>query len=72
MEQPQLSSDAMAQILAIVLIGVSRQLDPERLRRDLLEIAEAPGPNAIPGVKEVVTALTRLLPDAPPGSDSPG
>lgn len=68
----QLGNDAMAQVLAIVLIAVSRQLDPERLKRDLVEIADAPGPNAIPGVKDVVAALTRLLPDRPPGSDSPG
>jgi hypothetical protein len=68
----QLNTDAMAQVIAIVLIAVSRQLDSEQLRRDLLVLADAPGPNAIPGVREVVTALTRLLPDAPPGSDSPG
>ncbi len=69
----QLNTDAMAQVLAIVLIAVSRQLDPGRLKGDLLLLADAPGPNAIPGVKEVVTALTRLLPDSPPpGSDSPG
>ena len=69
----QLNTDAMAQVIAIVLIAVSRQLDSDRLRRDLLVLADAPGPNAIPGVREVVTALTRLLPDAPPpGSDSPG
>ena len=68
----QLNNDAMAQVLAIVLIAVARQLDPDQLKRDLLMIAEAPGPNAIPGVKEVVAALTRLLPDRPPGSDSPG
>lgn len=68
----QLGNDAMAQVLAIVLIAVSRQLDPETLRRDLLEVAQAPGPNSIPGVKEVVVALTRLLHERPPGSDSPG
>ena len=68
----QLGSDAMAQIIAIVLIAVGRQLDSERLRRDLLALADAPGPNSLPGVREVVVAMTRLLPDQPPGSDSPG
>ena len=58
----QLNSDAMAQVIAIVLIGVSQQLDAKKLKEDLLLLADAPGPNAIPGVAEVVTALTRLLP----------
>jgi hypothetical protein len=58
----QLNSDAMAQVLAIMLIAVSRQLDPARLKEDLLALADAPGPHSLPGVREVVTALTRLLP----------
>jgi hypothetical protein len=68
----QLNSDAMAQVIAIVLIAVGRQLDGERLRHDLVELADAPGPNGIPGVREVVHALSRLVPAIPPGSDSPG
>ena len=61
----QLNSDAMAQVLAIMLIAVSRQLDSAQLREDLLALADAPGPHSLPGVREVVTALTRLLPDTP-------
>jgi hypothetical protein len=61
----QLNSDAMAQVLAIMLIAISRQLDPEQLRTDLTLLAEAPGPHSLPGVREVVTALTKLLPGAP-------
>jgi len=59
----QLNSDAMAQVLAIMLIAVSRQLDSKQLREDLLLLADAPGPHSLPGVREVVTALTRLLPE---------
>ena len=59
----QLNSDAMAQVLAIMLIAVSRQLDSAQLKEDLLVLADAPGPHSLPGVREVVTALTRLLPD---------
>lgn len=59
----QLNSDAMAQVLAIMLIAVSRQLDSAQLRQDLLVLADAPGPHSLPGVREVVTALTRLLPE---------
>jgi hypothetical protein len=62
----QLNSDAMAQVLAIMLIAVSRQLDTAQLREDLLTLADAPGPHSLPGVREVVTALTRLLPGATP------
>jgi hypothetical protein len=58
----QLNSDAMAQVLAIMLIALSRQLDSDQLREDLLMLADAPGPHSLPGVREVVTALTRLLP----------
>jgi hypothetical protein len=60
----QLNSDAMAQVLAIMLIAVSRQLDSAQLKEDLLALAQAPGPHSLPGVREVVTALTRLLPSA--------
>lgn len=60
----QLNNDAMAQVVAIMLIAISRQLDGERLRRDMLMLAEAPGPDALPGVKEVVIAMTKLV--APP------
>lgn len=60
----QLNSDAMAQVLAIMLIAVSRQLDSAQLKEDLLTLADAPGPHSLPGVREVVTALTRLLPDS--------
>jgi len=59
----QLNSDAMAQVLAIMLIAVSRQLDSAQLKEDLLVLADAPGPHSLPGVRDVVTALTRLLPD---------
>jgi hypothetical protein len=58
----QLNSDAMAQVLAIMLIAVSRQLDSAQMKEDLLALADAPGPHSLPGVREVVTALTRLLP----------
>ena len=58
----QLNSDAMAQVMAIMLIALSRQLDARQLKEDLLAFAEAPGPHSLPGVREVVTALTRLLP----------
>jgi hypothetical protein len=59
----QLNSDAMAQVLAIMLIALSRQLDTAQLREDLLTLADAPGPHSLAGVREVVTALTRLLPE---------
>ena len=59
----QLNSDAMAQVIAIVLIAVSQQLDRSKLKGDLLLLADAPGANSIPGVPEVVTALSKLLPD---------
>jgi hypothetical protein len=59
----QLNNDAMAQVLAIMLIAVSRQLDTDQLKEDLLLLAEAPGPHSLPGVREVVTAMTRLLPE---------
>ncbi len=59
----QLNSDAMAQVLAIMLIAVSRQLDSAQLKEDLRTLADAPGPHSLPGVREVVTALTRLLPE---------
>lgn len=59
----QLNSDAMAQVIAIVLIAVSQQLDPAKLRADLVVLAEAPGENSIAGVREVVTALSKLLPE---------
>ena len=58
----QLNSDAMAQVIAIVLIAVSQQMDARKLKEDLLLLAEAPGPNSIPGVPEVVRALGKLLP----------
>lgn len=58
----QLNSDAMAQVIAIVLIAVSQQLDARKLKEDMLLLAEAPGPNSIAGVPEVVTALSKLLP----------
>jgi hypothetical protein len=67
----QLKGDAMAQVLAIMLLAISRQLDTDQLRDDLLALAEAPGPHSLPGVREVVTALTRLLPGAP-GAPSEG
>jgi hypothetical protein len=59
----QLNSDAMAQVIAIVMIAVSQQLDRSKLRSDLMLLADAPGANSIPGVAEVVTALSKLLPD---------
>jgi hypothetical protein len=62
----QLNSDAMAQVLAIMLLAVSRQLDSAQLREDLMQLADAPGPHSLPGVREVVTALTRLLPGSSP------
>lgn len=60
----QLNSDAIAQVIAIVLIAVSRQLDPSKLKADLLLLAGAPGENSIAGVREVVAALGKLLPDS--------
>ena len=60
----QLNSDAMAQVIAIVLIAVSQQLDPGKLKADLVLLAEAPGESSIAGVREVVTALSKLLPDS--------
>ena len=57
----QLNNDAMAQVVAIMLIAVSRQLDGDKLRRDMIALAEAPGPDALPGVKEVVTAMTKVI-----------
>lgn len=57
----QLNNDAMAQVVAIMLIAVSRQLDGERLREDMLLLADAPGPDALPGVKQVITAMTKLI-----------
>lgn len=59
----QLNSDAMAQVIAIVLIAVSQQLDTKKLKDDLMTLAEAPGPNGIAGVREVVTALSKLIPE---------
>jgi hypothetical protein len=61
----QLNNDAMAQVVAIMLIAISRQLDGDRLRSDMLALAEAPGPDSLPGVKEVITAMTKLI--AAPG-----
>ncbi|MEP7070270.1 MAG: hypothetical protein ABI789_13560 [Usitatibacter sp.] len=57
----QLDNDAMAQVIAIMLIAISRQLDGEKLKGDLLLLADAPGPDALPGVKQVVTAMTKLI-----------
>ena len=57
----QLNNDAMAQVVAIMLIAISRQLDGDRLRADMLALADAPGPDGLPGVKEVVTAMTKLI-----------
>jgi hypothetical protein len=57
----QLNNDAMAQVVAIMLIALSRQLDTDKLREDLLLLAEAPGPDSLPGVKQVVTAMTKLI-----------
>ena len=63
----QLNSDAMAQVIAIVLIAVSQQLDPGKLKADVVLLAEAPGENSIAGVREVVSALSKLLPDSRQG-----
>jgi hypothetical protein len=57
----QLNNDAMAQVVAIMLIAISRQLDGEQLKEDMLLLAEAPGPDALPGVKAVVNAMTKLI-----------
>ena len=57
----QLDNDAMAQVIAIMLIAVSRQLDGERLKNDMLLLADAPGPDSLPGVKQVITAMTKLI-----------
>jgi len=57
----QLNNDAMAQVVAIMLIAVSRQLDGARLKEDMLLLADAPGPDTLPGVKAVVTAMTKLI-----------
>lgn len=57
----QLDNDAMAQVIAVMLIAVSRQLDGERLKNDMLLLADAPGPDALPGVKQVITAMTKLI-----------
>jgi hypothetical protein len=57
----QLNNDAMAQVVAIMLIAISRQLDGEKLREDMLLLAEAPGPDSLPGVKQVITAMTKLV-----------
>ena len=57
----QLNYDAMAQVVAIMLIAISRQLDGEQLKEDMLLLADAPGPDALPGVKQVVVAMTKLI-----------
>ena len=57
----QLNNDAMAQVLAITLVAISRQLDVQKLRGDMILLAEAPGDEGLPGVREVVVALTKLL-----------
>jgi hypothetical protein len=57
----QLNNDAMAQVVAIMLIAVSRQLDGEKLKEDMMLLAEAPGPDSLPGVKQVITAMTKLI-----------
>lgn len=57
----QLDNDAMAQVVAIMLIAVSRQLDSEQLKEDMLLLADAPGPDALPGVKQVISAMTKLI-----------
>jgi hypothetical protein len=59
----QLNNDAMAQVIAIMLVAVSRQLDREQLQEDMLLLADAPGPATLPGVKAVVTAMTKLISD---------
>ena len=56
-----LDNDAMAQVVAIMLIAVSRQLDGEKLKNDMLLLADAPGPDSLPGVKQVITAMTKLI-----------
>jgi hypothetical protein len=56
-----LNNDAMAQVVAIMLIAVSRQLDGSQLKEDMLMLAEAPGPDTLPGVKAVITAMTKLI-----------
>ena len=57
----QLDNDAMAQVVAIMLIAVSRQLNSEQLKEDMLLLADAPGPDALPGVKQVISAMTKLI-----------
>jgi dihydroxyacid dehydratase/phosphogluconate dehydratase len=57
----QLNNDAMAQVLAITLVAISRQLDVQKLKGDMILLADAPGPEGLPGVREVVMALTKLL-----------
>ena len=57
----QLDNDAMAQVVAIMLIAVSRQLNAEQLKEDMLLLADAPGPDALPGVKQVINAMTKLI-----------
>ena len=57
----QLDNDAMAQVVAIMLIAVSRQLNAEQLKEDMLLLADAPGPDALPGVKQVISAMTKLI-----------
>ena len=57
----QLDNDAMAQVIAIMLIAVSRQLNAEQLKEDMLLLADAPGPDALPGVKQVINAMTKLI-----------
>ena len=59
----QLNNDAMAQVVAIMLIAVSRQLDGAQLKQDMLLLADAPGPDTLPGVKAVITAMTKLVGD---------
>jgi hypothetical protein len=56
-----LNNDSMAQVVAIMLIAVSRQLDGSQLKEDMLMLAEAPGPDTLPGVKAVITAMTKLI-----------
>jgi hypothetical protein len=57
----QLNNHAMAQVVAIMLIALSRQLDGEKRKEDMLLLADAPGPDALPGVKQVVVAMTKLI-----------
>jgi hypothetical protein len=40
---------------------ILRQLDGETLKQDMLLLADAPGPDALPGVKAVITAMTKLI-----------